>query len=224
MSILKNLKSLFIEETETGTASDQASTPPASNPIAPSEVPIHEVEGVEKAPAKQVIDHRFLETLLAAMEAKNLEGFDYLEFRQALKSLDKMAFDESTKYKSAYAMAQSMKATPDNLVGTARQYLAILQQEDQKFRQALQTQEQNQVKAREVRLAELENSVVQKQKEIEKLMAEITTFRDESEKLRSELTSVHQKITDTRDRFTYTYNFLLEEIKADVAKMEQYLK
>jgi predicted RNase H-like nuclease (RuvC/YqgF family) len=224
MSILKNLKSLFIEETEAAGQSDVVSSPKDDQATAVVPTPEAPLDNEQNSSAKQVVDHRFLDTLLAAMEAKNQEGFDYLEFRQALKSLDKMAFDEATKFKTAFAMAQSMKATPDHLTNTAKQYLGVLQQEENKFTVALKAQEENQVHAREVRLADLDKSVTQKQQEIEKLMAEITTFRDESTKLQSELSSVHQKISVTRDRFTFTYSFLLQEIKADIEKMQQYLK
>jgi uncharacterized coiled-coil protein SlyX len=226
MSIFKNLKSLFIHEapsTGSGEVQDSPTEVAASAAPAPQRKSTPPPDGTTE-PAAIAYDDRFLDTLLEALEANNLEGFDYLEFRQALQSLASMDFDEATRFKSAYAMAATMKVSPDHLVRTAKMYLDVLDKEDKAFREALIKQEQSQVKAREQRLDELERRIVLQQKEIENLMESITQSRGETEQIRRELTDVHHMIEGTRARFEKTFHYLYRQIEQDIHKMNQHLK
>ncbi|MCF8237164.1 MAG: hypothetical protein K9I85_03345 [Saprospiraceae bacterium] len=223
MGFIKNLKSLFIEENST----DPQVEPENMEPTAPADTPSKPVnvprESTLSTP-KGKLDQRFLDTLLNAMEEQNLEGFDYLEFRQALKSLGRMNMDEATRFKSAFAMAQTMNVTPSELTRTATVYLDILNKEQKKFSEALANQEKTQINVRQERLSWLDETILKHQQEIESLMASINTHRKEAEQLKAELDEVHQKMVVTQDQFTRTHTFLVEEINSDISKMEQYLK
>lgn len=223
MEFIKNLKSLFIEETST--------TEPEPSQEAPVEQTTEPTPDVQNAsPVRDLhvssgaVDQRFLETLLNALERNNLEGFDYLEFRQALRNLGKMNMDEATRYKSAFAMAQTMNVTPLDLTRTAQVYIDVLNREQKTFSDAMSNQEKTQINSRKDRLAQLDKSIIQHQGQIESLMASINVQRQEVDKLTSELAEVHQKIVNTQDRFARTHAFLMEEIQTDVKKMDQYLK
>lgn len=224
MGFIKNLKSLFIEEEATKEGSEQP-VPPRSD-VAKSEVkpaadPIS-TPSASASPAK--VDQRFLDALLQALEANNLEGFDYLEFRQALRSLIKMDMDEATRFKSAFAMAQTMNISPRDLTRTAQVYLDVLAKEKKKFSEALANQEKNQIQTRQSRIVELETSIANCQKQIEELMATIHAQRDEMTNLNAELSEVHQKIQKTEQQFMSSHDLLTSEIEADIQKMDQYLK
>lgn len=223
MGFIKNLKSLFIEETSVEQPTEDESIE-ASAPAEKPAQPVTKPRETTISAARGNVDQRFLDTLLNAMEEQNQEGFDYLEFRQALKSLGKMNMDEATRFKSAYAMAQTMNVTPSELTRTANVYLDILNKEQKKFSAALSNQEETQINARKERLSQLDQTILQHQKEIESLMASINTHRKEAEQLKGELEEVHQKILVTQKQFTTTHAFLLEEITSDITKMEQYLK
>ncbi|MEL6865981.1 MAG: hypothetical protein AAFP19_16260, partial [Bacteroidota bacterium] len=84
--MFKNLKSLFIEEDET--AQDNAPAvqkdTSSASPKQPNPSPIS--SDVPKARAGKV-NNKFMQILLEAMEKNNLDGFDYLEFKQALQNL-----------------------------------------------------------------------------------------------------------------------------------------
>ena len=56
-----------------------------------------------------------------------MEGFDYLEYKQSLQSLEKMNMDNQTRYQSAFAMAQTMGAKAKNLIDSAQYYLKVMQ-------------------------------------------------------------------------------------------------
>lgn len=223
MGIIQNLKSLFIEETGSEDAATSREQPVEAASEDSPDSPVH-------APARPVdasigkVDQRLLETLLNALEQNNLEGFDYLEFRQALRNLSKMNMDEATRYKSAYAMAQTMNVTPVDLTRTAKVYLDILAREKKAFSDALANQEKTQIDSRKERLAQLDKNIVEHQKQIESLMASINSQRQEMDKLKGELDEVHSKIVNTGERFALTHGFLTDEIQMDINKMEQYLK
>ena len=170
------------------------------------------------------VNDRILETLLNALEDQNLEGFDYLEFRQALRSLTKMDMDEGTRYKSAFAVAQTMQVVPAELVRTAKIYLDVLEKEKRKFADALANQERDQIKGRQDRIHSLDTGIEEKREQIERLMAEIETDRQAADKLRSELEAVHTKIQATQGQFARTWDFLRGEIATDIDNMEKYLK
>ncbi len=134
--MFKNLKSLFIEETEDRTKKGQPIEQQSVEKTGKgkSMTPSASTYRMSATPGK--VSTKFMEILFKAMEDNNLDGFDYLEFKQSLKSLEKMLMDEATRFKSAFAMAQRMKATPALLVKTANHYLNILKQEEQKFENA----------------------------------------------------------------------------------------
>lgn len=233
MKFLKNLKSLFVIEPTTSeeTEQDQGThkQPPISNQPAVKDTNWAEKGNIQlpgKNAASQDIpyDERFLDTLLGALEANNMDGFDYLEFRQALLSLESMQFDEATRFKSALAMASTMKVTQDQLVRSAKVYLDVLDKENKSFTEALRVQEETQVKSREASVASIEQSISQHQDEIERLMAQIAHSKQESDKINKELLEVHEKIKVTKSLFEKTFSYLYGRINTDIQKMNQYLK
>ena len=118
--MLKKLKSLFVVEDEsaaklTKEKEEVETVPESTTPVAPQ---VDEFVDSSATPSPGKVDTKFLNILLGAMDKNNLDGFDYLEYRQSLLNLSKMAMDEATKYKSAFAAAQTMGATPQKLVDT----------------------------------------------------------------------------------------------------------
>lgn len=221
MRVLKNLKSLFIEETPAA---------PASLPAEPSvPSPSGVVTGAgsgkgEQASAGPVLpDEQFLSVLLSALEENNVEGYDYLEFRDALRSLRQMAMDEPTRFRSAFAVAQTMKATRDFLLRSGRVYLHVLDQEKASFLKALREREERDIAGRQLRVTQLEEDVRLKEQQIQALQQAIQEARREQAQTRAEVSQLQDRMTQTQERFTSAQTFLQEEIQADLSKIEQYL-
>ena len=142
---------------------------------------------------------KFMTVLLKAMEANNLDGFDYLEFKQSLKSLEKMPMDEQTRFKSAFAMAQTMGATPDHLVKTADHYIRVLLSEEEKFGQALAKQKTKQIGDKQNQIQQLENIIQEKKKTIEKLKKEIEEHAKGMEAMKAEISDATVKVESTKN-------------------------
>ena len=118
--MLKKLKSLFFVEDESAaaaqgksTSSEEKATPEANQSSVKKEVSSNKMSNPAAVPSK-----KFIDVLLKAIEANNLEGFDYLEFKQSLQSLTKVEMDEVTRYQSALAMAKTMGANKKSLVSS----------------------------------------------------------------------------------------------------------
>ena len=221
--MLKKLKSLFIIEEEVKASSPKSSTSTSntnsnkgksSSSTANEDIP---VDVQVKAPEK------FINSLLSAIEKNNMEGFDYLEFKQSLKSLDGMDMDELTRYNSAFAMAKTMGATKTNLINSAKHYIGILSDEKSKFNDAYQKQKEKQVIAREEKLKSLEASIEKKKAQIKKLQQEIIAAETQLEKKKNEINSAAAKVSKTRDQFFAAHKKVNDQIELDIKRMNKYL-
>lgn len=228
MSVFKNIKSLFVVEdeelikSETGKAtSKKAPSKSASTPKPAADSPIMP-QSKSGEPGK--VTSKFMDVLLRAMEGANLEGFDYLEFKKSLQSLSKMPMDEATRYKSAFAMAQTMGVSPQKLIDSATHYINVLKKEEDKFEKALAGQQNQQIGNKQQQIQQMDNLVKQKADQIKKLTKEIEQHQAQSEKLKKEIQQRTVKIETTKNDFIASFNALVAQIHGDVENMKQYLK
>ncbi|MEZ4986607.1 MAG: hypothetical protein R2795_16480 [Saprospiraceae bacterium] len=167
--MLKSLKSIFIVEEE----SPKKPTPQSASPAKSSPKTTEKVQQPATAPKPTTasdgkVTPKFTDILLGAMEKVNLDGFDYLEYKKSLQSLLKMnaGMDEATAFKSAYAMAQTMGASPTLLVNTAEHYMQALKTEEEKFRLALANQQESKVGNKQKEKQQLQAGIKDKQERI----------------------------------------------------------
>ena len=170
------------------------------------------------------VTDKFMNILLGAMDKNNLDGFDYLEYKQSLQSLQNMDMDEATRYQSAFAMAKTMGATPKKLLETANHYVNVLKTEEQKFGQALVSQKEKQIGNRHQRLEQLGQAVEHKRKQIEQLTKEIETHEQETTQIKEQISDASVKVENTKNNFVVTYQLLTGQIQEDIRKMQSYLK
>lgn len=167
---------------------------------------------------------KFIGILSAALEKNNQPGFDYFEFRQSLHNLAQMPMDEATRFKSAYAMAQTMGVTQQGLVQSAQHYLQVLGAEQAKFNEAHVQQRAKMIGGREDEIKNLEAAIQQKTEQIKQLTQQIEEHRQRSEQLRSEINDSTVKIENTKADFEATFASVADQIQDDAAKIQQYLK
>ena len=214
--MLKKLKSLFIVEEELG----EQSAPKTSKNAKPSEK-----KEIKKIPVNTKIaaPGKFVDSLLQAIENNNLDGFDYLEYKQSLKSLANMEMDESTRFNSAFAMAKTMGADKKKLLDSAKHYVGILEEEKSKFGVAYEKQQQKQVLNKQERLVTIENSIKKKEEQIKKLQQEINTFKKEFDQKKNEINSASAKVALTRDQFFAAHKKVNDQILIDIERMNKFL-
>jgi predicted nucleic acid-binding Zn-ribbon protein len=217
--MLKNLKSLFILEEEVPAKGKPKASPPAKQaPAAPA------VRSSSANARDGKVTPKFTDILLKAMDNADLEGFDYLEYKKSLKSLQKMNMAEGTAYQSAYAMAQTMGATPEHLVKTAEHYLNALLQEEKKFENALSNQQESRIGAKRQEEQQLTKTIQDKEAQIKMLQAEIQQHQQKLGKLDGEIKEADLSIANTKNDFMASYQNLVHQIQEDITKMKQYLK
>ena len=197
-------------------------------PSRPATKPSNSQNPTTQAPAAKPtggkVTDKFMNILLGAMDKNNLDGFDYLEYKQSLMSLQNMDMDEATRYQSAFAMAKTMGATPKKLLETANHYLNILKTEEQKFGQALVSQKDKQIGNRQQRLDQLAKAVEHKRKQIAQLTKEIEAHEQETAQIKEQITDSTVKVENTKNNFVVTYQLLTSQIQEDIRKMQSYLK
>lgn len=228
--ILKKFKSVFIVEDESG-SSENTGTPttspqhPAEMTAPPSRQRIAEPEPSAATVATTgSVSDKFVEILAAALEKNNQEGFDYFEFRQALKNLSKMPMDEATRFHSAYAMAQTMGITPAKLVESAKFYLNVLTNEQSKFNEAHAQQRARLIGNREEEVKNLEAMIQNKAEQIKQLTLQIEEHRQRSETIRKEINESTVKVENTKADFEATFTSVTGHLQEDIRKMQEYLK
>ncbi len=227
MSMFEKLKSLFVIEEEEAPAQKKAAADAQGDVKSQAAQPAagQEAFSIAKSTGEGgKVRNKFIEVLFGALEKNNKEGFDYLEFKQSLQSLEKMPMDEATRYQSAMAMAKSLGVQRDALIESAKHYISVLTQEELKFKQALKKQQDQKVTQREKELKALQESITARQKQIEQLKKEIEEAGKKAEKIRSSLSVEKQKIQNTANDFMASLKVLTEQIHSDVEKMKQYLK
>ncbi len=218
------LKSIFIVEEEGDSKSKVKTESKSSAANQKTSTPKASTTRPVVVPSTGKVSAKFTEVLFKAMEANNIDGFDYLEFKHSLKSLEKMPMDEETRFKSAFAMAQTMGATPDYLVKTANHYIRILLQEDEKFGQALANQRSRQIGDKENQIKQLDNIIKEKLKRIDSLKVEIEKHSKDMQSMKSEISSAAIKVENTKNDFQASFTNLVNQIKKDMESMKKFLK
>lgn len=220
--MFKKFKSLFVIEEGATSPDSQSST--ATKEKTGAESPgtsSFQVPSTTAGPGQ--VQEKFLDVLFGALSSSNQEGFDYMEFKDFLKSLANVPMDDSTRYKSAYATAQTMGATKDKILSSARHYVSILAAEQAKFQEALEGQKKRNLTGKHDEIKKLEHSIQQKEKDIEKLKSDIESHRQQITTLEKEIGVASDKLIQTASDFDATYRALLEQIEADVKNIESHL-
>lgn len=221
--MLKKLKSLFIVEEE-GSGSKQPNTTSKSK-SAPKTSTSKKTPTTSSAtkPVAGKPQEKFINILLEAVEKNNLEGFDYLEYKQSLQSLSKMNMDEQTRFQSAFAMASTMGIDKAKLVNSVKHYLSVLKKEEVKFNQALNNQINQKVGQRKSDLKRLADTILSKENQIKKLKEEIEKHKKQLQEVKDEIGSAESKVDGTKSSFYGSYKVVVSQMEEDLNKINQYL-
>lgn len=169
------------------------------------------------------LDEKSVTFLTGALAKNNLPGFDYLEFKQSVSSLEKMDMPQEVAYKSAFATAATVGLTKEKLLQTAAHYKTILDQEKRQFEEALKKQ--------------LHQRVLSKQEEVEKLREQVEAYKAKIQQLETQITDAQrtietadeviqtnmERIESTRNGFDETLQSLKNQIDLDVQNIERFL-
>ncbi|MFK7947641.1 MAG: hypothetical protein AB8G11_08630 [Saprospiraceae bacterium] len=165
------------------------------------------------------VDERSAKFLVDALSRNNLPGFDYLEFKQAVGTLESMNMDETIAFQSAYATASTMGLTKEKLLETANYYKKILTSEQGKFTQALQQQTKIQIAGKQKEITNTQNVIEQKKQQIDRLHLEIAKHQEYISKAQEQIEASKHKIFSAKENFEKTYTVIKEELSDDITKI-----
>jgi cytochrome c556 len=172
------------------------------------------------------IDTKFVAHFAEVLEKANIEGPDYFEFRETLKSLASLGLDQSKQYQAAWATFKAMtgQANTNFLTSTASQYLTTLNADREQFLKSVEAAMSERIGGlqREQTQLQADNETLQKQ--IADLQKRLTANTDRLSKLGGEMTEQTQKLTQNKQNFEATYANFTDQIKQDVSNIQTYLK
>ena len=219
--MLKNLKSLFFvsdentQNTQPPVAEDQMVSPTVVPKVPPR---------VSVLPPTAAPNTQFTDLLLKALADNNLDGLDYFEFKQSIKATDTLTIDENTRFRTAFAMAQTMGLTYDKLVESAAYYLKVLEREEVRFADAMRQQGDGKNRTMIDEVAAMEKAVIDKNALIVQLQAEIQDLQTQIMTRKEAVASHAQKLEATKNGFEASYQAVRGQIEIDMQKIQQYLK
>ena len=216
------LKRLFIVEDESSKKVPQQKTATnAPTPSSASEIPMRSQSSpsVTGTPTD-----KFTNILFGAIEANDLDGFDYLEYKESLQSLSKMNMDEATRYKSAFAMAQTMGATPQKLIDSIVHYRNVLAKEQSKFDQALGNQRTKQIDGEHQKIKQLQQGIAAKKEQLKHIEEQIANDEKALEQSKAGIEGAESRINETKANFIASFEMIVGQLDQDVEKIKTYLK
>jgi predicted nucleic acid-binding Zn-ribbon protein len=171
-----------------------------------------------------VVDNDIIEQLLLEVEKTDLEGFDYFEYKKALKALDKMPMNEVTKYRSAFATASTIGVTLEDLLKSAAFYVAVLDTENEKTNVDFEKKITESVGKKETEVTQLKTKIQEKKALIKKLTGEITQHENKISDLKYKIKDSKKELTESQNNFKVTFDYLKSQFTIDIARMKEYLK
>jgi hypothetical protein len=213
---LKNFMSLFFVQEETSKQPENQENKNALPPVNQQHIP-------PVIPTDASIDQRIFDSLQQALSNNNMEGYDYMEFKNALQSLAGIIADEAMRFKSAFATVAPMGVTAQKLMDSAKFYKNVLLQEQDKFNQALSSQIDTSVGAKQKQSDELKALMQKKTAEIQRLTQEIQLHEQEILQLEGQISEVVIKIESTKNNFDYTLQSIINQMDKDLVSIEKHL-
>lgn len=219
--LFKNLKSIFVIDASEG----KKKVKPPKKEKEPEGKPETQAPAYVTAPpgVEGEVSQKFVDILFKAMERNNMEGFDYIEFKQSLNNLSKMGMEEEMQFKSAYAAAQPMGAEKSKLINSAQHYMDVLKKEEAKFHQALANQKEKQIQGTASKIESLQNMITDKESRISQMQQEILAHKKELATVEQTLKSAAVKVAKTKEDFILSYQQLYQQIEKDLHNIKQYI-
>jgi len=169
------------------------------------------------------VDQKSLEFLTRALDRNNLQGFDYLEFKQSLNSLKAMNMDDQTAIKSAFATASTVGLTKDKLVQTARHYQQVIDKEKAQFDEALQNQVRERIAGKKAEVERLKKQIEENQKKIAEIEAMNKKAQTTIDGADQDIQEAQDKINVTKTNFETTYQGILAIMAEDIDMFNKFL-
>ncbi len=161
-------------------------------------------------------DEKSLSFIVNALEKSNLQGFDYLEFIQAVEKLKNLPMEEELAFRSAFSTVSTVGLDKASLLETSQYYLEVLQKERKVFKQSVEDRRLIKIERQKRRIESLEKEVESLKKRIEELQLKINDYNQEQEEIKQSLGAEEEKIFLTEKIFDETIESVISKIESDI--------
>lgn len=170
------------------------------------------------------LDDKSVGALLRAIKNNyDNQSFDYLKFKQSVKSLMKLGMDHQTSYKSAFTTASTMGLSKDSLLKSADRYIYALERERESFAEALLKQKDIKVDGRKSEVQDLVKKIEAHKNKIKELEREIDIFQNRIDTVDQDVDAAQTKIDETKNKFIQVYEAMTSDIQKDIESIKQHL-
>lgn len=170
------------------------------------------------------LDQKSAQYIIKALEENNLDGFDYLEYKQSLRGMAGLNMDEATRYQSAFVTASTLGLTKAKLLETAHFYKKIVSREKDQFEAALKNKIDHEVAGKKSDVTKMEGEINTKYEQIRRLKEEIAALQTKIEKYQESINGVEGKINEARSSFENAHTTIIKFIDEDIQKIENYVQ
>lgn len=170
-----------------------------------------------------LVNEKMWRTLVQSLVSNQEQGFDYLKFKAAVKTLNEMGLDVEKSIKSAFATAVTMGVSKESLMISIQHYRRVLEKEQKNFALALKNQIATNVDAKKLEFESLKNRLEENIKAIEKLERENEIIKKSLDNAQDEIGRAQAKIEKTRDDFKKTYDLINTLITDDENTIKKYI-
>ena len=167
-------------------------------------------------PGKGAFNKQIFNSLTKAIADANLPGEDYLEFMEALMAMKDIPLEQKVKMQTVLATLSTKGLTAQKVIESADYYLKVLENEKDKFKQAMLSQTKGKVGEKHNKIKSLEEDNIKKSEQIKTLTEEITKNQKKSEELKKSIQDADAKIKSTENNFNITYKHVENQILENV--------
>lgn len=229
-SLGKKILGFFINEEAEPTAQTGRNSPKPAPQATVSSAP--EIKQVRSAPVVSAarsgaVDPKFVEHFSELLEKANLPGPDYFEFKQALKGMEGLGLGEEKQFQASWASFKAMASGVTEtavLTNSANHYGTVLNKDRESFLRDVEQAVDDRIGSLTQESKKVQEANKTYAQQIMDLQAKIDNNNDRLKKIDSEVQEQTEKINVSRDSFNLTYQTMVDQINADVEKINRYLK
>ncbi|MBK8805776.1 MAG: hypothetical protein IPO21_03625 [Bacteroidales bacterium] len=166
------------------------------------------------------IDTVVLDSLLKSIQEHNMPGEDYLEFMEALNAMQNIQLPEDMKIQTVMATLSTKGLNAQKIKESADYYLSVLSNEQKQFSTEFKAQLDKSVSSKQNEILSLQEAIKVKSEQIAKLTQEINETQNKIGSFEQNIKTAEEKLRKTEGNFNKTYEFVVNQIMQNVAKIK----
>ncbi len=164
----------------------------------------------------ETIDQVSLDFLSKGLAQHQTEKFDYIKYRIAVNSLSQMNMEMETARQSTLTTATTMGITQQDILRSARDFIEILDEEEEVFSTALANQYKQKVSNKKEEVLQMRRQIEIWQQQVEEIKKKIEDAGKQIELEEKEISLNDQKIQVKKEQFENTLQWIKQKVQEDI--------